>query len=458
MQPSKNTVAAKKIDSPKSSRRQFFGRSAGLLGGAAMTPYILTASVQAEETKKQEAPSDRVRVGSIGVGSRGSWIMQQANDIGTVVAVADVDASHARAAANKMGDKTHVYDDYRRILDRDDIDAVTIGTPDHWHTKIAIEAMQAGKDIYCEKPLTLTIDEGKLICKVAKETGRVFQVGTQQRTEMNQRFLQAIALVQAGRIGKVNKVSCALDGAPSSPAIPVIKAPAELNWDMWLGQAPKVDYRAMEGHTRCHYEFRWWYEYSGGKLTDWGAHHVDIATWALGLGATGPDEMIFVSDKHPSPMKEGYPTQDDRYNVATEFNIIAKFPGVEMTIRHDTGNGILFEGSEGRLFVNRGKITGKAVEELADNPLPEDAITKLYGGKKPTSHMANFFDCIKSRQQPISDVFTHHRMITTCHLANIALRLKKNLRWDPVKEAMIDDPEAQAFVKREQRKGFEIVI
>ena len=451
-----------KRDLPFSSRRQFIGQSASLVGGAALTPYIFTSMVRADD-KPSQAPSDRIRVGSIGVGGRGSGIMNQANHHGSVVAVADVDAGHARRAANHIGENTHVYEDYRRILDRQDIDAVTIGTPDHWHTKIAIEALQAGKDIYCEKPLTLTIEEGKQICQVAKDSGRVFQVGTQQRSEMGQRFLQAIAIIRAGRIGTVNKVSCAIGAAETSPTIPQAGVPSALNWEMWLGQAPFAEYRSLarknrHPHSRCHAQFRWWYEYSGGKMTDWGAHHVDIATWALGLENTGPSEVRVVTSKHPTPFKDGYPTQDDRYNTAHEFLVVAQFPEVEMTIRHDTDNGVLFEGTKGRLFVNRGKISGKPVEELADNPLPENAIAEVYKGKQPNSHMGNFFDCLKTRDEPISDVFSHHRMLTTCHLANIALRLNRDLKWDPVAEKIVGDDEAQSFVSRKQRQGYEIVV
>ena len=160
-----------------------------------------------------------------------------------------------------------------------------IGTPDHWHTKICIDAMQAGKDIYCEKPLTLTIDEGKKLGQVAKETGRVVQVGTQQRSDHNRVFLLAVAMVRDGRIGKIRKVTAAIGGGPTGGPFPADNPPAELNWDMWLGQAPKVDYR----EHRCHAEFRWWYEYSGGKLTDWGAHHVDIGQWAIGMENSGPE-------------------------------------------------------------------------------------------------------------------------------------------------------------------------
>ena len=173
---------------------------------------------------------------------------------------------------------------------------------------------------------------------------------------------------------------------------------------------------------------------------------------------TGPSSVRVESSKHSVPFKNGYPTLDDRYNAASEFKVVAQFPEVEMIIRHDTDNGILFEGDKGRIFVSRGALNGKPAEELAENPLPDDAIIKIYKVKTPTSHMANFFDCVKSREEPISDVFSHHRALSTGHLANIALRLDRELKWDPVKEAIIGDDEAQSFLKREQRKGYEIVL
>ncbi len=453
-----------------SSRRSFLKQSVASAGAAAagggLVPYFLTAS----QAVAAAASSDRPVIGCIGMGGQGSWNMELAMKHADVAAVCDVDSNRLAKAQKNAGGKADMYDDYRKLLDRKDIQAVSIATPDHWHTKIAIEAMKAGKDVYCEKPLTLTIDEGKKICQVVKDTGAVFQVGTQQRSDMDQRFLKAVAIIQSGRLGKISKVSCAIDSAESSPSIPVVAPPKELNWERWLGQAPLVDYRWQGGKdaegadipykSRGHYEFRWWYEYSGGKMTDWGAHHVDVACWALGLDNTGPNSVRVELCEHPVPYEKGYPTRDDMYNTATKFRVVNTFDdaGVELTIRYDTDNGILFEGDKGRIFVSRGKLAGKPVEELADNPLPEDAMFKAYKNSEPVSHMQNFFDCVKNRKEPMSDVFSHHRSLSNCHLANIALRLNRDLKWDPVKEAIIGDDEAQSFVAREQRKGYEIVV
>jgi predicted dehydrogenase len=352
--------------------------------------------------------------------------------------------------------------DYRTLIDRDDIDVVHISTPDHWHAKIAIEAMRAGKDVYCEKPMTLTIEEGQQMCKVCRDTGQIVQIGTQQRSNAN--FIKAIALIREGRIGEVKKATCSIGGAPTSPRLPQVDAPRNLDWNQWIGPAPLVRFRYLAGDngetkswSRAHYEFRWWYEYSGGKLTDWGAHHVDIATWGLNKTETGPVSIDPVMVKHPVPFKDGYPTDDTQYNTATEFLIQAKFAdGQELEIRHDRGNGILFEGTDGRIRVNRGRLTGKPVEDLASNPLPAGSLQRAYKNRPLVDHFRNFFEAVVARKEPISDVFSHHRALSTCHLAGIAARLGRPLRWDPANECMIGDDLAQSLVARDKRTGFEI--
>ena len=254
----------------------------------------------------------------------------------------------------------------------------------------------------------------------------------------------------------------------ASPVIPVVPVPAELDWEFWLGPAPKVDYRALPEmrtgygggvplYSNCHYAFRNWHEYSGGKLTDWGAHHVDIACWALGATNTGPSKVTPVEFNLPVEYKDGNPVVHDQYNAATSFNIKVDMPNnVEMIITSEGDNGILFEGTEGRFFVNRGKIVGKPVEDLKDNPLPEGAIEEVYGGKVSENHTANFIEAMKSRKQPISDVWSHNRMLEICHLSNIAMRLNRELNWDPAKREIIGDAQANSFLSRENRKGYEI--
>ncbi len=422
------------------------------------------------------AASERPRIANIGLRNQGVYDAKRVAPFADIVAAVDIDSKvlgkcREEISERQNGKKPEGFKDYRKVLDRKDIDAVFIATPDHWHTKIAVEAMQAGKDVFCQKPLTLTIDEGKLLRRMVEETGRVFQVGTQQRSEGS--FLQAVAMVQNGHLGKIKKVTCGIGSVPTSGPIPVAPVPKTLDWELWLGPAPKVAYRALPEtrtgygggvpvYSNAHYSFRWWLQYSGGKLTDWGAHHVDIATWAIACDNTGPNKIVLGDYELPVPFKKGYPTLDDRYNVPKSFTFTAKMPGdIDLVITSSPptpgrDNGILFEGTEGRLFVNRGTIAGKPVEDLETNPLPEDALTKAYRGMKPGDHYRNFCECLKTRQTPISDVASHHRMLTTCHLGNIAMRLGRNLDWDPVKEQIIGDKEANGFLTRESRKGYEI--
>ena len=440
-----------------------------LEGAAAAAGLLLPVS---RRTVAADAPSERPVFATIGLRNQGWAITSKSFPYADFAALADVDANvlaeHVAKVEKAQGRKPDATADYRTILDRRDIDAVMIATPDHWHTKIAVEAMRAGKDVYCEKPLTLTIDEGRLIERVVQETGRVFQVGTMQRTESDGRFLQAVALVRAGRIGTVRKVTCGINAMEESPAIPTAPVPQGLDWDRWLGPAPAVPYRALPElrvgygggvplYSNCHYSFRNWHEYSGGKLTDWGAHHVDIACWALGATDTGPSRIEPLEYTLPVAYKDGHPLVNDRYNAATKFRIRAAMPrDVEMIITSEGDNGILFEGTEGRFFVNRGKITGAPVEALKDHPLPDGAIEAVYGGPVSANHTANFVDAMRSRTQPISDVWSHNRMLEICHLANIAMRLGRPLAWDPVRREIVGDAQANAFLARESRKGYEI--
>ncbi len=458
--------------SHRSNRRDFLKTTSTAALAGATLPYWFTA--ESNRALGFQSVNSRPVLGCIGTGDRWHQVVGGALNYSDGVAVCDVDRLHMEQGRDKVKDAqakkgkdatVEMYEDYRKLLDRKDIDVVTIVTCDHWHSKIAIEAMRAGKDVYCEKPLTLTINEGKQIRKVLQETKRVFQVGTQQRSEMGLLFLKAVAMVKDGRIGKVQKVTCDIGGAPGASEIPEADIPAELNWDMWLGQAPLVKYRSKASggkypHARTHYEFRWWYEYSGGKMTDWGAHHVDIASWALGIDESGPLSVEGVAT-HPCEFKDGHPLRDDCYNAATSFDVTVMCPGdVEMHIVSNSkdGNGILFEGTEGRFHVSRGNMKGKPVEDLKEKPLSEDLLSKLYKGKKPGNHMGNFFECIADRTDPISDVYSHHRAMTTCHLANIAIRLGRKITWDSKTEQIVGDPAANQWLAREQRKGYEIDV
>ncbi len=453
----------------KRNRRDFLKTTAAA-GAAASIPYFWTA----DYTRGQDANSKRT-VAAIGVGgSRGRYnqggaVANRAAKLGQMIAVCDVDALHTAEFSAKHGGKLTEYVDYRELLAKEKPDVVTIGTPDHWHVPIAIAALRAGCDVYCEKPLTLTIDEGKQITKVVKETGKVFQVGTQQRSENNADFLKAIAMVQGGYLGDNVNAFVAIGGAPGNGPFEVQEVPEGLNWDFWVGPANEAPY--MEQRRK---EFRWFLEYSGGKMTDWGAHHIDIAQWALGCDKTGPTEVSgtgkfgnVVPDKFDfNALFTGKAKLENGFNAATVFDIDLGFAnGSTMKVTNhyksedgstDFDNGILFVGDKGRIFVNRGKLAGAPVENLtdADRKNIDEAVAKLYKGKSMKGHMQNFFDCIEDRSDPISDVYTHHRTMTSCHLCNITLMLGRKLQWGPVKEDFVNDPQASALMSRPSRSEY----
>lgn len=444
------------MSSLRPSRRDFLMHAASLGAGGLAVPGFWTGSQAA-----QQSANDRLNVAAIGVGGRGSGIGHEAGGRGNMVACCDVDRAHAERFAQKYGGRCKVYTDYRKLLDKEKLDAVTIGTPDHWHTKIAIEALKAGCHVYCEKPLTLTIDEGKLLCKVVRQTGRVFQVGTQQRSDRG-RFLTAVALARSGRLGKRLTATCSIGAGPAGGPFPTEPPPKGLDWDFWLGQAPKVEYCRQ----RCHGTFRWWLEYSGGKLTDWGAHHVDIAQWGLGFEHSGPiqiegegDFPNLPADFDPEAFFAGRQKIPNGYNTATRFAITLRFAnGSTIIVRHGPDNGIWFQGDQGEIFVNRRKLSGKPVEELtaAEKDRLEEQIARLYKGMPFSGHMGNFFDCVRQGREPVSDVFTHHRALSSCHMCNIAMLLGRKLQWDPDQEMFVGDAQANALLSRPQRKGYEI--
>ena len=442
----------------RSNRRSFLKTTAGIAAAGGVVPYF-SSSAHAQ----QESANDRLTVAAIGCGGRGSGVGHQAGGRGNMVACCDVDSERAAKFANRYENRCQIHGDYRKVLDREDVEAVTVGTPDHWHTKICIEAMQAGKDVYCEKPLTLTIGESKLICQVTKETGRVFQVGTQQRSEYGEKFLKAVALARSGRLGKKLHALSSVGGAQSGGPFPTADPPSNLNWDFWLGQAPKVDYC----EKRVHYQFRWWFEYSGGQVTDWGVHHTDIAIWALGGEETGPME---IEGKGEFPLgTEGVlamlrgeqpAVEPNSYNVARAFDCDMKLPNGNTIRLYSGGNELIISGELGRIRVNRRDLTGKPIEELseADKKWLDEEVVKLYKGRKPGSHMGNFFECVKDRSKPISDVWTHTNSVNACHMANIAMLLGRKIRWDPQKYDFIDDPQATALISRKQREPYTIKV
>jgi myo-inositol 2-dehydrogenase / D-chiro-inositol 1-dehydrogenase len=434
---------------PRSSRRQMLATTATALAASAV-PWLTTA----QTVEPVKSPNARWRIGAIGMRYQGTVITREATAFGDVVAICDVDRHVREQARASFGSTAALFEDYQDLIARKDIDVVMIGAPDHWHTKMAVDACRAGKDVYVEKPLTLTIDEGKLLAQVVAETGRVVQVGTWQRSD--QRFRQAAEMIRAGRLGTLQKVTVVLGKNRTGGPFETAPVPQHFNWDRWLGQAPFVPYTP----ERSHYTFRFWYDYAGGEMTDTGAHHVDIAQWAIGRQFTGPVEII---------PEVKLPSVTNGYNVPVDFKVTFRYAdGLELEVLDNGRNGILLEGSAGRMFVNRGTIAGTPVDELAQKPLPRDGYG-LYdadnlarpelSGKIDAikAHMGNFYDCTLSRKTPISDVVSQHRSAATCHLGNIACRLARPLKWDPDRELFLNDDAANAFLRREQRAGYEVV-
>jgi predicted dehydrogenase len=435
-------------------RRRFIGGAA--IGAISAVPYFGWQ----EAAFANVSQNDRPNIGCIGVGSMGSGDARAHATFGNIVAVCDVDEAHALRAKNAgnigKGKSDH-YGDYRKVLDREDIDVVSIVTPDHWHIKIAVEALEAGKHVFCQKPLTLTLEENRLIrnaCK--KHPKQAFLVGTQQRSDRG-RFLRAVNMVQKGLLGDIKRVTVGINGSPTGGPFPVAEVPKTLNWDMWQGQAPVQEYRTR----RCHYEFRWWYEYSGGKFTDWGAHHVDIAMWALNRNSAGdgPVEVDGTNCQHPVDYKDGHALVNDAYNSSHVFSVLHKFAdGVVMDVTSHGDNGITFEGTKGKIFVNRGKITGVPIEESWDKDLYSDEdVVALYKGKPYEGHKNNFYRCVREGGLTVSDPFSHLQAMAVCHLSTLAARLGRKIQWDPKTEQVVGDKQANSFTGRERRKGFEIL-
>jgi len=444
----------KEIHSFNISRGQFIKRCASL---AAMTGlplwYIERQELEAQQAPRKLGPNDRPLIALIGAGSQGQGDALNARNYGDIVAVCDVDRTHAEQAAKKLtsdGRVPKLYSDFRRLLERSDIDIIVNATPDHWHSLVNIGAAKAGKDIYGEKPLTLTVDEGRHVIKAVRENKRILQTGTQQRSSA--RFRLACELVRNGRIGKLLNANVWLPAGLRDGPFKSVPVPEGLNWDFWQGQAPWADYMPQ----RCHRTFRFWYDYSGGTMTDWGAHHNDIAYWAIGLLAPS----VVESKVSAQPIPGGYTTFTD-YEVNYTYS-----NGIGLRIRttrddsiygshiNKAGqpNGIRFEGTKGWIWVSRDEITASDKHLLTD-PLPENA-ERLY---KSNNHMENFMDCVRSRKLPICDVEIGHRSATMCHLGAISMRTGLKLNWDAQTERFTGDnsEHANTYLKREMRKPYD---
>lgn len=437
--------------SKRLTRRQFVGSVATAAIGV---PMIVSSAALGDD--KKAPASERLTLGFIGMGTMNRGHLNHflgQKDV-QVIAVCDVDTTRRentkKIVEERYADKTKsgefkgctAYNDFRELLARKDIDAVVIATPDHWHAIPAIEACKAGKDIYCEKPLSLTIREAKAMIDAARKHERVFQTGSQQRS--SNEFRLACELVRSGRIGKLKEVYVNV-GAPSRPCdLPEEKLEAGLDWDRWLGPAPQRPYNSVLSPRGVHGHFPNWRnyrEYSGGMMTDWGAHHFDIAQWGLGMDESGPSEII--------PPDNPKAEKGVRYIYANGVPVIHADeyePGKKV-------NGIAFIGSDGKIFVNRGYLASDPVE-ISKQPIGDKDV---HLNKSP-GHQRDWLNCIRDRKKkPICDVEIGARSVTVCHLGNIAYWTHKKLKWDAQKWQFIDaDEEVAKWLDRERRDPWQL--
>jgi|YelNatPaOPRAMG01_1025707.scaffolds.fasta_scaffold00005_55 predicted dehydrogenase len=432
-------------------RREFLKRSA-----AAAVGLGLSATPEGREdtlSRKRRAASanDRIVVGFIGCGGMGRAnirYFKEQPDV-EIAAVCDVYQPHLDQALALAGERAKAYRDFRRLLEQKDIDAVVISTPDHWHALQTILACQAGKDVYVEKPLALTIVEGRRMVEYARRYNRVVQVGTMQRS--GKHFQQAVKLVQSGILGKVTRVRTWTAGNSSPQGIgnpPDSDPPPGLDWDMWLGPAPYHPYNK----NRCIYNFRWFWDYSGGKLTDWGTHLLDIVLWAMNVRAP-----IAVSACGGKWALEDNRETPDTLEVVYEFpGFVCSYSDQEVNARgiDQQGYGIQFYGTEGTLFVSRSGFWLYPELKEGEEEQRVGRVPILQRGSSPMNepHVRNFLDCVRSRQKPICDVEIGHYSTTVAHLGNIALWSGQRILWDAEQERITNVPEANRFLSREYRK------
>ena len=424
------------------TRRQFLRASAAL----AAAPYVITSDALGADGR---APaSGRITTALIGSGDRGRQIIAGGDQ---VVAVCDVDSKRCRAAKamidKLLGTKDcAMYGDFREVLARDDIDAVVVATPDHWHALIAIAAMQAGKAVYVEKPLTLTIREGRLMTEAASRCGTVLQVGSQQRSD--EKFIRACELVRNGRIGDLQSVLVEIptrsgSNRPWSPQ-PV---PPELDYDMWLGPAPWAPYH----RDRCHYNFRFISDYSGGDLTNWGAHHLDIAQWGMDMDDSGP----LTVEGHGKRNTTGL--HDALYDVHVDYTYAN---GVTVQLRglqaKSGDGGVRFTGADGWIYVSRSELRAEPKALLTSRIGPDEIQLGPQG--QGSTHMGIWLECVRARnaQGVNAPVEVAHRSATVCHLGNIAMELGRRLQWDPVEEQFVDDDTANRMTWRPSRAPWQL--
>lgn len=430
------------------NRRKFLHQTAA-------TTLLTTVAGSVSISKAIAKPNDRINIGVIGVGKQARYLMTVAMRLPKVqiVAVSDVVKERKEDAARlgtEFYGKLHgedykgsisQHDDFREIIARDDVDAVIVGTPDHWHAIPVIQAANAKKDIYCEKPISLTIEEGRAMVNAVKRNKVVFQTGSMQRSEFDGKFRIACELVRSGRIGKVLSVNVGV-GDPNKPCdLPTQDVPAGTNWDMWQGPAQERGYNEILCPKGIHTHFPMWRlyrEYAGGMLADIGAHHFDIAQWGLGMDDTGPVKII--------PPANGTDKRGLKFIYAN---------GVEMT--HGGPGGTTFVGTEGIVSVDRRELLTIPSNMQKESPLTDkDVKLEDTGGQARVSHMGNWIYRIQDRGLPICHAEIGHRSASLCHLANIGYQVRRELNWDPKAERFANDEAANKLLSREMRGDWKL--
>lgn len=427
------------------SRRKFLGQCGAAGFGVAMPQVIPSGILRAAG---QPGPNRQIGIGFIGVGRQGGGLAGEIkrSPLARIVAVCDVYRSRAESSAKAL--KAEPYTDYRKLLERKDVDAVVTATPEQWRGTICVDACQAGKDLYVEKPMSLTIHEGRLIVQAVRKYGRVFQTGSQQRSMAVNRL--GCELVRNGRLGQLQRIIAHNYPSPWECALPGQPVPEGLDWDMWCGPAELVPYHEDIFKSRANPGWLSFRLFSGGEMTGWGSHGFDQVQWALGMDETGPVEWWTEGPPFHPPTYTASESADRGNRLCSRPTVFCRYPnGVVMELGNGPAGGAIFIGERGKLTIDRGKIVSDP-PELAKEPLTEKDV-RLYVSH---GHLQNWLECIQSRGQCICHEEVGHRSASVCHLANIARRLGRKLQWDPVKEQFIGDAEANALLRRPQREKY----
>ncbi|MFQ5738655.1 MAG: Gfo/Idh/MocA family protein [Acidobacteriota bacterium] len=443
----------------KITRRKFLDTSTKVASGAAVLAGTETASSAARESPAT-SPNEKIHVGLIGAGGMGRGDLSDFLRLGEVecLAVADVDEAHLanglELVEGRRGRRPDGYRDFRRIIDRKDIDVLIVATPDHWHALPTIYGCQSGKDVYVEKPLATSIQEGRAMVDAAHHNHRIVQVGTQQRNAGH--FKKAVEFVQSGQLGKIRSVRAwaFIDWKGGLGNPPNTAAPATVDYDFWLGPAPKRPFNP----ARFHFTFRWFWDYSGGLMTDWGAHMVDVAMWAMGEEPIG---AMAAGGKY------GYP--DDIMETPDTQTSVIQFPSFSLAWEHKLGcgvgpwqreHGVEFHGQNGILVVDR---QGWEVHSETDSENRPGRVYRMNGLPRQRgsrdyhfAHVKNFVESVKSRQKPAAEIEIGHKSVIACHLGNIAVRLQRYVAWDPRTETIRADSEAAQLLGREYRQPWKL--